>query len=135
MEQPVRILERLLVERGIDPTTRGEDIGFLHMSHSGTFKGQAQADAESTSVEFWLRHDPRGEDGKAELQAKLERVNQNPIMMESSGRWMRFLYTKDHLGFVGRLNQKGAPLDEEVARLRLGSLIELMESKLPGLTT
>lgn len=132
-EQPVQVLKRLLVEHGINPDVHGADIGFLYMSCGHTFKGQAWADMESASVEFWLRHIPSGVGGEVVLQSKLSGINQNPVMLDAGTRWMRFLFTKGHLAFVGQLNQRGAPFNEDTARLRLDALLELMESELPNL--
>ncbi len=135
MEKPVQTLERLLIERGIDPDVRGTDIGFLYMPGGHTFKGQAWADVKSASVEFWLRHFPRKDGGEVKLQAKLDEINKNEVMLDSGVRWMKFIFTKGHLGFVAQLNQRGKPLDEDTARQRLEGLMKLMESELPGLIT
>lgn len=134
--EPVQILARLLVERGIDPSIQGIDIAFLHTSYcpeGHTFKGQAQADAEIASVEFWLSYYPRKDDGEAELQAKIRTANENPAMLDEGTRWMRFFFTKNHLAFVAQLNKRETPFDEDTARSRLESLMTLMEAELPGL--
>ncbi len=138
MEQPVQTLERLLVERGISPDVNYTDIGFLYMSTccgGYTFKGQAGADMKSASVEFWLRYLPHKDGGEVKLQAKLDAINQNAIMQDSGVRWMKFIFTKGHLGFVAQLNKRETPFDEDTARQRLDTLVTLMESELPGLIT
>lgn len=134
MEQPVQVLERLLAEHGINPDVSGTDIGFLYMPGGRTFKGQAWADMESAAVEFWLHHSPRKDGSEAELKAKLDAINQNAVMLDGDARWMRFMFSKNHLGFVAQLNQKGTPFDGDIARRRLDDLMELMEQELPGLT-
>lgn len=136
MEHPVQVLERLLTEHGIRPDVRGTDIGFLYLPGGGhAFKGQAWADAESASVEFWLRHLPVGIGGEVVLKSQLDAINQNPVMLDGGVRWMRFLFTNGHLAFVAQLNKKDMPLDEIIARQRLDDLLKLMESELPGLVS
>lgn len=132
-EEPVHILARLLTDRGIDPDVRDTDIGFLHLSGGHAFKGQAGADADQASVEFWLFHFPRKNGGEAALQAKLEKVNENAAMSDEGIRWMRFIFNENHLGFVAQLNKRGKPFDEDIARSRLEVLMKLMEAELAGL--
>lgn len=133
MGQPVQTLERLLIERGINPDVSDTDIGFLYMFGGHAFKGQAQADTGSASVEFWLRHYPCKDGGEVALQAKLETINQNTVMLDSGVRWMRFIFAEKHLGFVAQLNEKETPFDEDTARHRLDALMKLMEAELPSL--
>lgn len=138
MKKPVQVLAHLLEEFGINPEIHGVDITFFYYYTSvrcgnHVFRSQAHADTELAAAEFWLSHFPNKDGGEATLQAKLKTINDNPAMLDSGVRWMRFIFNQEHLGFVGQLNKKGMPFDEDTARRRLNDLIKLMESELPTL--
>lgn len=124
-EQPVQILARLLVERGIRTDVSGEEIGFVHLLGEHFFNGQAAADAETVFVEFWDHHKPDA-NGESKLKTRLDASNQNVAMTDGGVRWMRIIFSKGRLGFVALLNKGESLIDEATARNRLKQLMELM---------
>lgn len=126
------LLEELGINTNLHDVHGGCDITLLYSLDGHCFTGVAQVSEDFVSIEFWLGNYTQSLEA---LTKRLDEINVNPQMIEDGVRWMRFLFSKNHLGFVAQLSVSGQQLSASLIESRLQRLVQLMKIELSTLTS